>query len=804
MSELRCPMCGNPNLEDAQLCRVCQAQLKPILGAQGSDSNGGESNEVDWLSGLRDGIESQSESPAGEGRWENDAFEKEVPDWLARIRQRARMEEEANPKDSFSTRDDLSLTGDENPDWLKEIQSGSESARREERSDAWLDLPEGSTDEGSKTVAGGEDDSSLKAAEAPPAQGDDIPDWLNGGEEEQPSDEAAGLGEEADLPFWLKALEGESAQAPPGWQPPGEQEELPDWVHTAEAGDREAEETVTAREEGEVPAWVGAFSVAEEETREETATDEEVETAEMSAFLPGETEREERIGAPAAFTIPIEELASEPEADKAPPPFVEEPIEGEAFVSASPFTEGSLFEWLDELASEPILEKNTSGAAPFSSEAEQEPTPAGEKIGYPFSGDDLPDWLSDVALAETSEYPLRGHEQPSSTGEAELQPSELPGWLEAIRPLEAVAPEAETEGGEETVASDGPLAGLPGILAPLTQAVGYSKPPGYSARLRLTEKQRAHADLLEKMLADETQPRQARLELIKDPQRLLRLMVGVILIAVLIFSASLTVGTTGLYAPLELFNFNNQIEAIPDGAPVLLAFEYQPGYSAEMQRIATGMLNRLMAKNTRLTLVSTVPAGPILAEQLIVEAAARLAREGGTVNPGYAAGEMIVNLGYLPGGIASLQEFSLRPQQASRYGLTSALDGTQAWTHPALAGVGDLRDFSAVVVVADSLESGRAWLEQVQPALGETPLLVVASAQAAPLLVPYLASGQVSGMIAGVTSGMVYQEISQTPLETGFLNAYRSGMLLAVLLILVGIIIHSVSLLFAARKSSSG
>ena len=64
------------------------------------------------------------------------------------------------------------------------------------------------------------------------------------------------------------------------------------------------------------------------------------------------------------------------------------------------------------------------------------------------------------------------------------------------------------------------------------------------------------------------------------------------------------------------------------------------------------------------------------------------------------------------------------------------------------ANVGSFSEYAAVIVMSDHAESGRVWVEQLQnrkqldPALANQPLLVIASAQAGPLLQPYVSSRQ--------------------------------------------------------------
>jgi hypothetical protein len=108
--------------------------------------------------------------------------------------------------------------------------------------------------------------------------------------------------------------------------------------------------------------------------------------------------------------------------------------------------------------------------------------------------------------------------------------------------------------------------------------------------------------------------------------------------------------------------------------------------------------------------------------------------------------------------------------------------------------VNQFSDFAAVVVLTDQAESGMAWIEQVElakqsnPALAAQPLLLVASAQAGPLLQPYVLSGQVTGMINGISDGARYEFVnnSRPGIVRSYWDAFGAGLMLAVVSILFG------------------
>jgi len=158
--------------------------------------------------------------------------------------------------------------------------------------------------------------------------------------------------------------------------------------------------------------------------------------------------------------------------------------------------------------------------------------------------------------------------------------------------------------------------------------------------------------------------------------------------------------------------------------------------------------------------------------------------------------------GYLAGGATSLQEFALNPKQAASYALDSTITGVKAWDSQALLGVNSLQDFACLIVLTDNSETGRAWVEQVQSLLPNTPMLMVVSAQAAPVTQPYYESLQVKGMVAGLAGGMTYEQLRQAPgAAHAYWGAFQAGLLVAMLFILIGILIQGILALFPTSKT---
>jgi hypothetical protein len=100
-----------------------------------------------------------------------------------------------------------------------------------------------------------------------------------------------------------------------------------------------------------------------------------------------------------------------------------------------------------------------------------------------------------------------------------------------------------------------------------------------------------------------------------------------------------------------------------------------------------------------------------------------------------------------------------------------------------------------VIILTDHAESGRVWVEQLQARnqadttfFAFQPLLFAASAQAGPLLQPYLASGQINGMVSGLSDAVRYEFVnnSRPGIARTYWDSFGMGVFLAIASITIG------------------
>jgi len=389
----------------------------------------------------------------------------------------------------------------------------------------------------------------------------------------------------------------------------------------------------------------------------------------------------------------------------------------------------------------------------------------------------LPDWLGEIEPIE---------DESASTpkeGSPDLAPATLPNWLEAMRPVDTFRSVVEIEPeDDQAVESVGPLAGLSGVLLaepvvamPRTSSVG-------SLELDVSERQYAQAELLHRLVDEEEQEAPAL------PKQGVRLAVfrwaiaAVVLIAV---SLPILTGAPSFalpsLEPRELGALFSLVERLPLEQPVLVVFDYEAGYAGELEAVSGAFLDQMMARGLPLASMSTRPTGSALALIALAPFVDRYE---------YENGQNIVNLGYLSGGQTAVQLFAISPREAALVGFALPEQVQEVWETPILDEVEVLSDFGMVAVITADSESARVWAEQARPNMGDTPLVVVLSAGAEPLVRPYFEGTDqtIGGILSGLPAAVAYELRNGRPgLAQERWDAFGSVMLAAELVLLAGV-----------------
>jgi len=829
MADVRCPRCGKSNPVELDTCEFCEARLSPLSASQPIDSQPinvsadlvkTNTPEFEKVIPVEGDLVQLGQAPTRENAAE---LEPTLPSWLPSLRDGqdsagGKSTAEASPDQGMpleptpgADADWLSGLGkvasddEEVPDWLAGLRSESAAASAPESvtaPDPALNttgsFSDGLGDTDWEARLGGEQQpSALETAPPGEAETHDRLEFLKSepavpGKPEQPVAQ-----QDKEIPDWLSGSPGNPDATMPV---SGQAENLPDWLNQlkekaigsepAQHGDEEA--TVGS----DVPEWLSAFGsapgtpdAAPGESLPEWLSNLDANagpesTAPASIFssdLPSSSAvRDETPNWLSQFQVDIN-TAEEQEAKK-------EQLEEAPPMQAKNKETEPLPDWLERI--KPAT--TTSGGIPALI-AHDEATASEEEDNAAFSME-TPDWLSKLKPEKTEE---KAPEEDAKIGTPEnLEMTELPSWVQAMRPLESVVAEANAPSQVDAlvIESGGPLAGLNGVL-PVGPGLGLlRKPPAYPTILQVTSGQQRYAAAFERLISSETQPQVAKSARLSSNRVWRWLIAGILILAAgLPLLTSFPLTQASKLRPPEMvaaFTVINSLLYEALNAPVLVVFDYDPAFSGELEAAAAPLMDNLLLQGPRLALISTSPTGPVLAERLLDNARVSALVAGHNYQPG----QQYVNLGYLAGGPSGVQYFAISPAEAAPF----TQGGQPAWQLPPLQGIQKFSDFAAIIVLTDNSDSGRVWIEQTGSMIGNTPMLMVISAQAEPMILPYYDSGQIKGLVTGLAGGEAYEMTfvrpeAQTGLAQRYWNSFSASTLVAELLIIIGAVWNAVT-----------
>jgi hypothetical protein len=825
---IRCPMCGKANSPGLEVCEFCGARLVPLGPSAGMDSG-------------------------SEGRTEGSGQEEPgVPDWLARIRSQAAAGRETEDQESEGEAPE--------PEGEGQAEEGSARApRRRGETGSLLDRlksfqePE---EEGPGSAVEPERPQGIERAERDVSEQAEAPTGM-------PSDAAQGPGrgwretleearraenrteeggEAGEVPDWLQTFADELDE--------GEAQEIPPWLARIRAQQRKALEGEPAREEREIAQaeaeeekwWEEALRDEQpppsatapprlpEEAREPSPRPlgeelgpgpmekgrleaEESEAFETSSPFPeppgaggGATEK----GTLKDETAPEEDRGGQPRGGETPTepqsPRYQPPFESGSFPPGRELVPTEAPERPELELSRPEPEREHVDQEPSSDEklphipaliTEEEPETAGEEVeDIDLGSIELPKWLNELQDLDKDEL-----EEERKRAEG-LEPAKLPSWLEAMRPLETIRPTPEVEPEEgQVIETSGPLAGLRGALSAEPIVAMPRQPSIGGGRLDVTERQFARAEILQRMVAEESQ------EIPAAGQRRLTLpLLRWVISALLIFAILIPTMFQGqLFAfpsrwPQELAPLITIVEGLPSDRPVLFVIDYDPSAAPEMERMGEAFLDHVILRGLQVVTISTRPTGPALAEHLLGSLGVpdRLIR-----------GDRYYDLGYLAGGESGVQLFARSPRQAALRGFRTAgpYQAESPWDTPILQDVNSLSDFAAVAVLSSGTESARNWVEQTSSRLGTRPLVMVVSMGISPTIRPYYEAQapQVDALLSGLSAAVSYEQVLGGSGGASHLwDAYGSGLWVAIGALSVGAAYGLTAFAVELRRRISG
>ncbi len=617
----------------------------------------------------------------------------------------------------------------------------------------------------------------------------EAPPWLTelrdaaGAGPEEPETLEATEGEAAD---WLLALHMTAkARAPKEEVPEADKGEIPDQLAEMPPGEIEAVNAGEPEPGGEIETL---DAVEPEPPVPVTALEgEEVSEAMAEPATPeGREEDEEAL-----------DWAAELEMEEADaPPILEEdaldrstgiPLPAEAWTEEDEIREAERTEppdWLAELGE--LLEDE---------ELEDFEPPVPDKEEVFFAAEALSE---DAQLEEATEAP-DGPEQ--AVMDQEEGRAAIPAWMLALEPPEvtgeAEPPAPETWAGEP-MEGTGLLAGIQGILP--VEAI-IAQPRSASQRAVLEPFPASDAPQAQLFAEIVGRPPQAEPKELEEPRRqglgtLPRSLIFLALIAAVTAPLLLAepLWSRNLVAGPLVRNLHEEVELLDEGSLVLLAFDYDPSTTDEMNLLAQMLVDHLMERGVGIVAVSLYPAGPPVAQAMLDEAAAQ--------HPDYAGayGQRYVNLGYLPGQATAVRLLG----QSLPMALPQDFQGTLLSDLPLVDGVASLQDFALALELAASEQSVRWWVEQAATPYNVT-LAGAVSASVVPFVQPYYQTEprQLVGLVGGLPDAAAYATLRTDPEAqegtlTARLDSLTGGHLVLILVLVSG------SLVRIVRRSRGG
>ncbi len=472
----------------------------------------------------------------------------------------------------------------------------------------------------------------------------------------------------------------------------------------------------------------------------------------------------------------------------------------------TPYSEG-------DSAPEPI--------APF---VESEPEPA-------IAQGELPEFMADMRPSDAPVSLAVGPVQVAVTEEPLAQLSDqLRRLRERGRTL--AAPEATAR------STTGPLAEIEGTLA-VEPSVIQSAANATSQAIPMTtvgDAQMRRVDTLRRMLeideatsADQAKARaKARLGgRIKVDRLVITLILFAALIAPFFTNVLNVVAPPDESAPtIAQAAVFKAIDSIGKGQPVLVAFEYRPTGTGELDDLARDFLHDLFARGAKPVIVSTDVAGAMHAESLLSTFGhdpAELKALNRTANQPLLARTDYVVLRYLPAGAAGVRAVLsgiYRGGFDAQTEFTLDLEGQPS-------GLNLISDLTAIrsspaIVLAESPEDVRNWAEQYRAPAdlpGATPTRIVLGVSAAAAAAAQTYSGALPNVIIGPLVGLrdaVPYHLLRQPVAPGASGTVSSaskttslleqrwqsvglGALVAAVLILLGALFSALGMLFSRR-----
>ncbi len=260
-------------------------------------------------------------------------------------------------------------------------------------------------------------------------------------------------------------------------------------------------------------------------------------------------------------------------------------------------------------------------------------------------------------------------------------------------------------------------------------------------------------------------------------RRWLFLIVGLLVLGPLLRPIGLP-----LEASKPVRQFYDAIEAVPNGAIVLMSCDYDPGGKPETVPMTKTALRQLWDKKCRVVVTCLWTGGSGLVDQTVESVAEEYRASGKSL----VYGTDYVNLGYKAGYEAVMvlmgKGIGNAFPQDHRANPTASL--------PLMRDVRDYSSFALLVNISAGYPGTKEWVQQVNSRF-HLPMVSGCTAVSAPEYYPYLQSGQLRGLLGGMAGAAEYEKLRhERGSATEGMDAQSLAHVFVALCIVLGNVVH--------------
>ena len=246
-------------------------------------------------------------------------------------------------------------------------------------------------------------------------------------------------------------------------------------------------------------------------------------------------------------------------------------------------------------------------------------------------------------------------------------------------------------------------------------------------------------------------------------------------------------------SPMSKATFD-AVESIPEGAPVLLSFDYDPASAAELQPMASAIVHHCASRHQKLVFMALWPLGKQQADKTIETVLKPF-------HPEYKEGVDYVQLGYQSGneGVIKLMATNIPAQYP-----TDA-SGAALKDLPLVAGMRNLSSFKLIASISAGYPGAKEWVQYANGPMPDAFKVVGGSTgvQVSQLL-PYYPH-QMEGMLVAVKGAAEYEMLVEAkyPIaqpEVIGQGRVRMGPQLVAHLLMIGLIVLGNIAMVAGRS----